>query len=109
MTPAAARTRRTRTQHSLQFGIALLAMIFVLVCFNCVVLAQETTAGIQGTVKDPSGAVISDATVEVSGPALIGIKKIQTDQGYFRFANLPSGTYTLTVTVSGFRTYKQEN
>ncbi len=69
--------------------------------------AQETTAGIQGYVKDPSGAVIAGATVEVSSLALIGEKKIQTDHaGFYRFVNLPSGIYTLTVTVPGFRTYK---
>jgi len=71
--------------------------------------SQETTAGLQGTVKDSSGAVMGRATVEVTSPALIGIKKLETDQGYYRFANLPPGTYTLTVTATGFRTYKQEN
>src|SRR5882724_6617890 len=72
--------------------------------------AQETTAGIQGYVKDQSGAVIAGATVEVSSPALIGEKKLQTDQsGYYRFANLPIGTYTLLPTAPGFRTFKLEN
>src|SRR6267154_1772961 len=52
--------------------------------------AQETTAGIQGYVKDPSGAVIAGATVEVSSPALIGEKKMETDRaGFYRFVNLP--------------------
>ncbi|HWR36718.1 MAG TPA: carboxypeptidase regulatory-like domain-containing protein [Clostridia bacterium] len=70
-------------------------------------VAQETTAGIQGTVKDPTGAVVSKATVEVAGPALIGTKKVETDNsGYFRFANLPPGEYTITTTAAGFRTSK---
>ncbi len=72
--------------------------------------AQETTAGLQGTVKDSSGGVLVKGGVEVSSPALIGVKKVETDQaGYYRFANLPPGVYTLTVTATGFRTYKQEN
>jgi hypothetical protein len=71
--------------------------------------AQETTAGIQGTVKDPSGAVIPKASVEVTSPALIGIKQMETDQGHFRFANLPPGDYSLIVTASGFRTTRQEH
>jgi outer membrane receptor protein involved in Fe transport len=70
---------------------------------------QETTAGIQGTVKDASGAVIPNSTVEVTSAALIGVKTAQTDQGHYRFVNLPVGTYTLTVTATGFRTYKQAN
>jgi Carboxypeptidase regulatory-like domain/TonB-dependent Receptor Plug Domain len=74
------------------------------------VLAQETTGGLQGTVKDPSGAVVSGATVGVTSAALIGTKTVTTDAGgYFRFANLPPGTYTITVTAPNFRSYKQEN
>jgi hypothetical protein len=74
------------------------------------VVAQETTAGLQGTVKDPSGAVVSNASVEVSSPALIGVRKVQTDAaGNYRFGALPPGDYTLTVTAPGFRVYKQSN
>lgn len=72
--------------------------------------AQETMGGLQGTVKDPSGAVIVNAAVEVRSPALIGVKKQETDQGgYFRFANLPPGLYSVSVTTSGFRGYRKEN
>ena len=82
----------------------LLIAFLVLPC----AFAQETTAGLQGTVKDSSGGVIGKATVEVTSPALIGIKKLETDSaGYFRFANLPEGTYAVTVTVTGFRTFRQ--
>ena len=71
-------------------------------------MAQETTAGVQGVVKDPSGAVIPKASVEVTSPALIGIKKLETDSaGNYRFINLPPGTYSITVTASGFRTQKR--
>ena len=72
--------------------------------------AQETTAGLQGIVKDPSGGIIVKASVEVTSPALIGSKKSETDTGgNFRFVNLPPGTYILSVTATGFRGYKQGN
>ena len=71
------------------------------------VVAQETTAGLVGTVKDSSGGAIAKATVEVTSPALIGVKKVDTDSvGYFRFTNLPPGAYTVSVTATGFRGYK---
>ncbi len=71
--------------------------------------AQETTAGIEGHVKDQSGAVVANATVSVASPALLGSgQKATTDSaGAYRFSQLPIGTYTLTVTAQGFRSYKQ--
>ena len=65
--------------------------------------AQETTGGIQGTVKDPQGAVIPGATVEVSSPALIGKKTATTDSGgFFHIEQLPPGTYSISVNAVGF-------
>jgi uncharacterized protein YidB (DUF937 family) len=72
--------------------------------------AQETTAGIQGTVKDAQGGLVPGATVEVTSPALVGSEKVTTDAaGYYHFATLPPGTYTLTVNAKGFRTVKKTN
>jgi outer membrane receptor protein involved in Fe transport len=94
---------RSHTGKWLLLPVVLMALL-VLPC----AFAQETTTGFQGTIKDPSGAVIAGATVEVSGPALIGTRKVQTDAaGNYRFAALPPGDYTLTVSATGFRTYKQ--
>ena len=73
------------------------------------VFAQETTGGIQGTVKDASGAVVAGAHVVVTGTNLIGSKALDTDSsGYYRFANLPPGTYTVTVSAKNFKTSKRE-
>jgi len=73
------------------------------------VFAQETTGGLQGTVKDATGAVVSRAHVVVTGSSLVGDKTADTDgSGYYRFANLPPGTYTVRVTAKGFSTYKAD-
>ncbi len=89
-------------------GYALAMWLLVVILMVSSAVAQETTAGLQGTVKDQTGAVISKAVVEVSGPSLIGSKKAETDaSGYYRFANLPPGEYTITVTAQGFRILKQ--
>ena len=89
-------------------GWTLVLCLLVALVFVATTFAQETTAGLQGTVKDPQGAVVSKATVEVTSPTLIGVKKLETDaSGYYRFSNLPPGVYTITVTAQGFRTLKQ--
>jgi hypothetical protein len=70
--------------------------------------AQETTGGIQGTIKDPSGAHVANASLEITGEKLIGSRKVQTDSsGAYRFAALPPGDYTLNVTATGFSAAKQ--
>lgn len=71
--------------------------------------AQETTGGLQGTVKDPTGAVVPHAKVVVRGTSLVGSKELETDgSGYYRFINLPPGTYTITVDAKGFKFLKRE-
>ena len=89
-------------------GWTLVLCLLVAALFVATTFAQETTGGLQGTVKDPQGAVVPKATVEVTSPTLIGVKKMETDSGgYYRFTNLPPGAYTITVTAQGFRTLKQ--
>jgi hypothetical protein len=83
-------------------------VLALLVIFAPLVLAQETTGGLQGTVKDPSGAVVPNAQVIVTGSTLVGSKQVVTDSsGYYRFSNLPPGSYALTVTAQGFETLKR--
>jgi hypothetical protein len=87
-------------------GLIALAVLGVLAI---PAVAQETTGGLQGTVKDPSGAVVPNAQVVVTSTSLVGKKEITTDSsGYYRFANLPPGTYNISVTAKGFRTLKRE-
>lgn len=77
------------------FALVLVLVEATMLVATSALFAQETTAGLQGIVKDPQGAVISKAIVEVSSPAMIGVKKVETDlSGYYRFANLPPGSYT---------------
>jgi hypothetical protein len=71
--------------------------------------AQETTGGLQGTIKDGTGAVVPNASVSVSNPSLAGGKTTQTDsKGNYRFTDLPPGPYIVTAAAKGFTTVKRE-
>ena len=74
-------------------------------------LASAQTSGtIAGTVRDTSGGVLPGATVEAASPALIEkVRSATTDaQGNYKIVDLRPGTYTVTVTLPGFATFKRE-
>jgi hypothetical protein len=72
--------------------------------------AQEVTGGMEGTVTDPSGAIVPGAHLVLTSPALVGVKEIDTDsKGEYRFANLPAGVYTVKVTAKGFEALVRGN
>jgi hypothetical protein len=82
---------------------------FALFLSGVALMAQETTGGLTGTVKDATGAVVSKALVTATAPSLTGSKTFTTDaSGTYRFSNLPPDTYTVTVTAKGFSTVKRE-
>jgi len=73
--------------------------------------AQAAGAGgtIEGTVVDPSGAVVAGAEVLLSN-SLTGYKETvkSAANGGFRLTNIPPNQYSLQVTISGFQTYTQQ-
>src|SRR5437667_9492727 len=74
-------------------------------------IAQAVTnATIAGVVRDSTGSVLPGVTVEVASPALIEkVRTAVTDgQGSYRVISLPPGTYSVTFTLSTFRTYRLE-
>jgi hypothetical protein len=73
--------------------------------------AQATTAsGIAGVARDTSGAVLPGVTVEASSPALIEkVRSVVTDgEGRYNIIDLRSGTYVVTFTLPGFRTFRRD-
>ena len=81
-------------------------LVFALFVISLTVSATAQTAAtadLHGTVKDPNGAVIQDATVTVHDEARNFERSAQTNQvGFFTLLSLPPGHYTLTVTAKGF-------
>jgi hypothetical protein len=81
---------------------ALLLMAVILLPHS---LPAQTTSTIQGTVTDHQGLAITEAQVQVLGTTLAVEKVATTDSlGAYQIPALPAGTYTLTVSRSGFAT-----
>jgi hypothetical protein len=80
-------------------------VVCALVLLAPLVHAQRTTGDLLGVVKDSSGAVLPGVTVSVTGPNIPRAQTaITSENGSYRIANLPPGTYALTFELSGFRT-----
>jgi hypothetical protein len=67
-----------------------------------------TTATLSGVVTDPTGAVIPKASLTLSSKD-IGIDRIIVSDadGRYLFSELPPATYSLAVTATGFKGYRQ--
>ena len=72
--------------------------------------AQLTSGNVAGTVYDQTGATIPAAVVVAHNVATgVDATTTATSAGDYRFENLPVGTYTLSVSASGFRKAEVRN
>ena len=69
--------------------------------------AQTFRGGINGSVTDATGAVVSGATVTATSTGTgVKIASISSSSGAFLFEDLPLGEYTVTIAASGFASTK---
>ena len=80
--------------------LILLAVLFTVLPFG---FAQVDTGNIQGSVTDPSGALVQGASVEATNAAT-GFKKVANSgtSGEFTIPSLPAGSYNVVITAPGF-------
>src|SRR5437762_1096273 len=94
------RKGRTMSKHPLCNSACALALLLFCIAFGAgSAAAQSTTAGaIGGTVKDPQGAVVQNATVTVKNEETNAEKTGTTDsEGRFNVPQLQPGNYTVTI------------
>jgi hypothetical protein len=87
-----------------RLGFLLLVVVLLLSVGSGNAFAQATaSATIQGTVTDHSGAVVVGAQVVAKNKGTDVSRTTSTsDTGYYQFELLPVGTYTVTVSKTGF-------
>jgi carboxypeptidase family protein len=85
--------------------ISTLFIIFVLLTIFA--SAQSQTGSLRGQVTDPSGAVVTDATVTATGPGGQTVSAKTNQAGNFEIGNLPPGKYAVSARAKGFTTYTQ--
>lgn len=83
--------------------VTCLAVLFLML--GTPTLLAQFSSGLEGTVFDPTGAIVPNASVTLHEVST-GVEHTTTTSsaGIFRFTALPAATFTLTVKASGFET-----
>jgi hypothetical protein len=94
-TPAFGKSRHLRRRRFYYTSILTLLLLAL--------AARLLADTISGTVRDPSGAVVAGARIEISGGALQQPIVLRSDEsGKFAAPNLSAGKYSVRVTKDGF-------
>jgi hypothetical protein len=88
-------------KHLVAARLGLAVLVFGL-GMHPLAVAQGTTAEIHGTVLDPTGAVIPNAKVVLTGQGGSTAATVSGHDGAFHFAGVQPGKYSLVITAKGF-------
>ncbi|MDT5271888.1 MAG: hypothetical protein QOH49_4074 [Acidobacteriota bacterium] len=79
-------------------------LLLLSVCLTLNTFAQVNNASVTGLVTDTAGAVVPNASVTLKNKATNVETTATTDSsGYYTFAGVPVGAYTVTVERQGFK------
>ncbi|MGH9598332.1 MAG: carboxypeptidase regulatory-like domain-containing protein [Terracidiphilus sp.] len=99
-------TQTSRKWRMPAFAAAAIALCMLMFIPN--LRAQSGAGSIEGTVSDPTGAVIPDASVNVVNTATNVALGTKTNRvGFYQAPGLFAGTYKVTVTAPGMETYNR--
>jgi len=84
-----------------------LALILIVLSLSILAVGQELAATLNGTVTDPTGAIVPGATVLVhNDDTAADVRTVVTSgDGFYNVTNLPAGHYTVTVNSPGFQNF----
>ncbi len=90
-------------------ALLVLAAAIAAVCSASTTFAQEQTGSIEGTVRDPQGAVLTGTNLRALSVTAGSVLQVTTDaRGQFRFVSLGPGYYDITASATGFETARFE-
>src|SRR3712207_4495311 len=89
-------------------AINLAALLFAAIIMSATASAQNRIGTIEGTVRDPNGAVLAGATVTLRQSVTGYEQSAQSNtDGAFRLVNVPFNNYTVRVEAPGFQAVEQ--
>jgi hypothetical protein len=87
-----------------------LSVFILYLCAGSLLFGQAGRGGISGLISDPSGAIISGATVTALNHATgVALHTVTSDAGLYSFVSLSPGIYIVTASQKGFESVAQDN
>lgn len=87
-----------------------LLLVVVIALLGSLTYAQTSTTSVHGTITDPKGAVVPNASVTVTNVDTTLTRSVTTNsQGAYDVHQLPPGAYTISATAPGFSTVQARN
>lgn len=84
---------------------SFLCMTILILATSIAAFAQAGRGSINGTITDPSGAVVPGATVKLMDTATgVSRQTTSSNAGFYTFVSLNPGVYQITASRSGFAT-----
>ncbi len=86
----------------------IIMSLTILLSLTFAVFAQERTGSIEGSAKDQTGAVVPNATVNITGASF---KKTvnANDEGFYRAIDVPPGDYRVSIEAGNFKSDTRDN
>src|SRR5436190_7658237 len=99
---------KSKAPHTLVFAVIAGLLLGPLVT-ACFAQSQAQNGQIEGTITDPNGAAVYNASVTAHNLDT-GTTRISTtdESGVYRFPLLPLGTYGITVEVPNFKRFVRD-
>src|SRR5256885_2331107 len=81
-------------------------LFFMTLTCSGLLSAQSDLGRISGFIKDPSGATIANAKVNVQNKSGVERQTTTNESGYYVITNVPPGFYTMIAEAAGFQRFE---
>jgi hypothetical protein len=97
-------TTKTQESRKMKRLLLVIMILFAAVTLSYGQATSQNGGSIQGSITDPSGATVPDASVSILSVDTGAVKNVTTDKaGYYSVGPLNPGSYTVSVSGSGFQ------
>lgn len=94
----------------MRFRVVSSFFLLLFAALHCFAQTEVGSAALNGTVTDPTGAMVAGAKVTIKSPSTGFSRTVETTAaGLYSFNRIPPGAYDLSVEMSGFKTAVRSN